>query len=1649
MKAVLILDPNRRSEQLAFIAERARILHQFGDRVWVSMPDESANRFTAQGIQVQPHEAADLIELPAVLFDPAQAEPLPPPGLAAPQPAGGDTGYYIVQFVVAPEAAWVESIVSASAIFVTDVPVHAAIFSMTSAEAAAVRQLGEWISWVGLYHPAYSLRYELAGKGEPFSASELREMRVDAEAAAPKPEGALRVSFFPDRDFAAMIPLVEAAGAAIIENRGFDLVINIAPEKVPDLLRIAGVRLVEIHRPPTIENFRSGIIMGANQVRNFGNTDFLVNLDGSGEIAGMFDTGLDNGAVPTTHTDFNVAPPGAGSRVIAINNLNAGAPTAADINGHGTHVCGTIAGDGRNAPPPSAANPNNSVPRGVAPACQIIFTSVNNFALPAPAPPLPFSFAQFMQAFANHRAAGARVHSNSWGARGPNVYDNTSGTLDAFCFLNPDAVVLFAAGNDEADLNNDGNFDQNFLGGEVCGKNTIVVGACENVTSLEGDARNYQTRTSPCNRYGTLAASAVQIAANAAAPFTGSDSANDMAMFSSRGRVTNPPAPARRRVKPDLVAPGTNVLSTRSSLMPIAPTIGQVCPPIANPPGIPNPRIAVSAPPALYFLISGTSMATPNLAGCCLLVRQYYRQRFGQLRRPLLIEQVASFVGFPAATPHPDGSVLAWIRRDSGAGQNHLVAALYDQRLRRSAGVVQIAANVGDHPLFALAAHGRNTIALLRNSGNALQLMLRDPSLAPVAAFGTAGTVTLAPLSRSEDDRRPALAVHGDEIAVVWFQTGTDNLVFQRFRADTGAPIDASAKTLGAGRHAAALPYVIHNGARWAVVWAGGTGAAFNISLRLIDNSGNPVGAQASVVFSQNAAISDPHLAWDGRQNRFAIAFVSGAAAPANGLQIVFATDGGAPVGAPATIVPRADARRPQMLPHPDSGFVLCWEDARQRTHDVYFSLLDQTGAATAVHQVAISDTANATAGFAAIVDAAGVTATWQSNDEINSDVLGIYALRITKGGVFEAQADSATPLLVQQFYVTQKLFEHADPTGIATALAWGGGVYYFVQLRPQLVTTDLYLVRTNADGRPDSALAPDGGVQIDSWLGFNGASLFWTGTQLLLVTSFGIDTTLYLLAPDGARVNTFGSSGAVTLSEPTPNDIYAQVAQTGTGATSRIHVVYGQFRTPAPHMIRYTARNATGGTAGGVPPRDLVRANGTAKHGWFHVVTTDAPVHFIAAWHVQSGANMIAQLNRFQLNGAPQVGVAAPIALTALAGDAQNAVIAPRPVQFAPGFPVTAADNLNSRRREYGAAWQHRPAGGNWQIMFSRLGRDGRPTTVAGQFDVVVVQSATDHATEPQLVWHTNGYGFAWLQQPSAGGNQQLFFTLVDQNGVRPNLASAGAPAAPATNFVVSSASANVQRFHLIWTGRTFRVSWTEIEAGRVRHMHRALAVPQPAGGVRYDAPFQQPSSALIRATLINGATNMRNTNLPNFGNNVNDGYGWGRVNLRQSLAPAPPVTFHVRDDGVAGPGRTIRYDFQLPPETQLLRVTLTWTDPPGNGLVNPLHLRVTTPAFPVGGVRIFHGNRFQAAAGSTHLSDPITGAPPAFEGIHNVQQVVISGPPALPAGNYIVEIIAGAFGGSAFQQFPGQPFALVFVGSGPELRTAAAGVGAPIPVY
>jgi subtilisin family serine protease len=90
-----------------------------------------------------------------------------------------------------------------------------------------------------------------------------------------------------------------------------------------------------------------------------------------------------------------------------------------------------------------------------------------------------------------------------------------------------------------------------------------------------------------------VAADGLSTTIGAALSYVNSDNDNIMAGFSSQG-----PVDVSLRVKPDVVAPGVNVLSS-------------------------IPMAACDAPPCFAFF-SGTSMASPHLAGSAAIVRQQH-----------------------------------------------------------------------------------------------------------------------------------------------------------------------------------------------------------------------------------------------------------------------------------------------------------------------------------------------------------------------------------------------------------------------------------------------------------------------------------------------------------------------------------------------------------------------------------------------------------------------------------------------------------------------------------------------------------------------------------------------------------------------------------------------------------------------------------------------------------------------------------------------------------------------------------------------------------------------------------------------------------------------------------------------------------------
>jgi uncharacterized membrane protein len=251
--------------------------------------------------------------------------------------------------------------------------------------------------------------------------------------------------------------------------------------------------LARDHRLLFIEKHDSiGIVN--NYARSISTIDATVNnhnggLDGTGEVGALSDSGLDQ-----DHGDFT-------NRIRGVYHNYGPDNSAADSNsGHGTHVSGTMLGDGS----------GDSSTRGVAPAATFHFYQLEHDASGQLA-----RWGSLYDMFRDSQQKNAHVQSNSWGAQSSwGQYTSDSRSADSFLHDYDDFLVLFAAGNE-------GSQGAQSIAPPATAKNVLTVGA------------------STTGRPGTA-------------------SVGQVASFSSIGPT------ADGRIKPDIVAPGVQICSARA-----------------------------------------------------------------------------------------------------------------------------------------------------------------------------------------------------------------------------------------------------------------------------------------------------------------------------------------------------------------------------------------------------------------------------------------------------------------------------------------------------------------------------------------------------------------------------------------------------------------------------------------------------------------------------------------------------------------------------------------------------------------------------------------------------------------------------------------------------------------------------------------------------------------------------------------------------------------------------------------------------------------------------------------------------------------------------------------------------------------------------
>ncbi|MEM3444862.1 MAG: S8 family serine peptidase [Thermoplasmata archaeon] len=379
----------------------------------------------------------------------------------------------------------------------------------------------------------------------------------------------LGIFLYPDADETSLMKMLKETSEYVIFNAYLPywkhIYTKTLASRIPILANLDEVFSIGRHYWPTILNDVAAGIIEVDDARDTLLSGLPVPLTGRGQIAGIADTGLDTGRNDNTmHADFQ-------GKILWLGHYNAYPyldPTSNDSDdiGHGTHVAGSVLGTGKLSADYGAANGLNINYSGIAPEAKLVFQKIasdSGYLLGTG------SLQQFLE---DAYTYGARVHHNSWGSsQNFGAYDDMAVTVDTVMWQHKDYLVSFSAGNSGPSLDT--------IGSPATAKNCLSVGASKNARPEFGGGSQ------------------------------GADDPTELAGFSSRGPTDD------NRIKPDIVSPGTYILSTMSSVETWGIEWASEPYPIMH-------NYHTSKP--AYCFMGGTSMSGPITAGAALLVRQYF-----------------------------------------------------------------------------------------------------------------------------------------------------------------------------------------------------------------------------------------------------------------------------------------------------------------------------------------------------------------------------------------------------------------------------------------------------------------------------------------------------------------------------------------------------------------------------------------------------------------------------------------------------------------------------------------------------------------------------------------------------------------------------------------------------------------------------------------------------------------------------------------------------------------------------------------------------------------------------------------------------------------------------------------------------------------
>jgi hypothetical protein len=504
---------------------------------------------------------------------------------------------YLLHFEGPIRESWVEDVRRIGGDPRGYLPYNTLLVAMDRASYSRLGELG-FVRWSGLYQPYYkvspALQLRLAQGGKARILVELFSSRF-------------------------LIETLDALGKLPVEVLGAEadswcavIAVRLPLDKLKDVAALPAVEWLELYGDGTLTGvpFEAAPAGGAGTVKTAG---------GGSEKVALGDTGVGTGGLQGI-------PEALAGKVSTLNSLRG--DEGGDPNGHGTAMAGVVVGvAGQDES--SAAN------------CEILCYATGYGLQAAPRPLSLFSLLQGAQ------GSGARIFlsgSVPEGKESLGAYGIFASQRDAFAWGNPSMALVEAAGNEGTDADGDGVVDKGSLLGGAAAKNTLSLGGSESARKPQGTA---------ALSYGEL--QEYFSGRFPSAPLRDDSSvgpASGMAAISSRG-----PTPAGR-IKPDLVAPATAILSISSGAA------------VSFPGG-------TTAPDPGQVLCYGTGMAAAQAAAMLASMRQVLYQNLGREPSAALLKAFAlngavdlspgQYKGQAQEIPQAPNAVEGWGKMDLGA----------------------------------------------------------------------------------------------------------------------------------------------------------------------------------------------------------------------------------------------------------------------------------------------------------------------------------------------------------------------------------------------------------------------------------------------------------------------------------------------------------------------------------------------------------------------------------------------------------------------------------------------------------------------------------------------------------------------------------------------------------------------------------------------------------------------------------------------------------------------------------------------------------------------------------------------------------------------------------------------------------------------